>query len=236
MTQLKTSRIILALDYADKVAAFALVEKITPDLCKLKIGKEMFVRYGPSLVKELVSRGYDVFLDLKFHDIPNTVAGACAAAADLGIWMLNIHITGGRRMMEAAQTALLPYSKKPLLIGVTVLTSIENLDLQEIGLSCDSSAWVLSLATLGFKTGLDGVVCSAMEAEILRQQTSKDFKLVTPGIRFSDSSQQDQRRVMTPVAAIKAGADYLVIGRSVTQSADPVSQLLTINSEINRIS
>lgn len=235
MTPQTTSRLILALDYADDAAAYALVDQITPEMCRLKVGKEMFVRYGPKLVKELANRGYDVFLDLKFHDIPNTVAGACAAAADLGVWMVNIHITGGRGMLDAAQKALQAYAKKPFLIGVTVLTSLTNQDLQGVGISNDASLWALKLANLAYEVGLDGVVCSAWEAEAIRQQTSKDFKLVIPGIRSSTIEQQDQRRVMTPVSAVRAGADYLVVGRMITESLHPVSQLLTINSEIGGI-
>ncbi|WP_374419932.1 orotidine-5'-phosphate decarboxylase, partial [Chromobacterium sp.] len=207
------SPVVVALDFADADSALNFASRLDPSECRLKVGKELFTSSGRSLVESLVARGFQVFLDLKFHDIPNTVAHACKAAAEAGVWMVNVHASGGRRMMEAAREALAPYSQRPLLIAVTVLTSMEAADLAEIGVTVSPQEHVLRLATLTRDCGLDGVVCSAQEAGELKAALGQDFKLVTPGIRLADSAADDQRRVMTPVTALAAGSDYLVIGR-----------------------
>ncbi|EHM41923.1 MULTISPECIES: orotidine-5'-phosphate decarboxylase [Hafnia] len=224
-----TSPILVALDYADKNAALAFVDNIDPRDCRLKVGKEMFTLYGPQLVSELQQRGFEIFLDLKFHDIPNTVAHAVAAAAELGVWMVNVHASGGARMMSAAREALVPFGKDaPLLIAVTVLTSMEAEDLRGIGIEQSPADYAERLAKLTKACGLDGVVCSAHEATRLKNSCGKDFKLVTPGIRPEGSAAGDQRRIMTPVEAVKAGVDYMVIGRPITQSAAPAETLRSI--------
>lgn len=209
-----------------------LVERLDPALCRLKVGKEMFTRYGPPLVEALRKRGFELFLDLKFHDIPNTVAAACDAAADLDVWMMNLHASGGRRMMQAARDRLHQRATPPLLVAVTILTSLASEDLAEIGYSGDPAENVLRLARLAKTTGLDGVVCSAREATAIRQQTDRDFLLVTPGVRPKSALTDDQRRVMTPEQAIGAGADYLVVGRPITEAEDPVEALRMINEAI----
>jgi orotidine-5'-phosphate decarboxylase len=219
-------RILIALDYSQEQQAIELVAQLDPALCRLKVGKEMFTHFGPAFIDKLQRRGFQVFLDLKYHDIPNTVAAACAAAADLGVWMINVHALGGRRMMLAAAEALAKKSQPPLLIAVTVLTSMSQEDLSEMG------ELALSLATLAKNAGLDGIVCSAQEAAVMRQRLGKDFLLVTPGIRLADSAQDDQRRIMTPGAAIQAGASYLVIGRPITQAENPVAVLRNIIGDI----
>jgi orotidine-5'-phosphate decarboxylase len=201
-------------------------------LCRLKVGKELFTRAGPQLVEELVARGFGVFLDLKFHDIPNTVASACHAAADLGVWMLNVHALGGERMLLAAREGCARAGHAPLLVAVTILTSMDAQDLTAVGLAGSPEENVLRLATLAQRCGLDGVVCSSRETTLLRERIGPDFTLVTPGIRPAGSQQDDQRRVMTPRQAISSGASYLVIGRPVTQADDPVSVLRTVNSEL----
>ena len=226
------SRIIVALDYPDAHNALALVDRLEPGSCRLKVGKELFTRAGPQLVTTLGERGFDVFLDLKFHDIPNTVASACHAAADLGVWMLNVHALGGARMLLAAKEGLQRSGHTPLLIAVTVLTSMDDSDLAAVGLTGSAQDNVLRLAALVEECGLDGVVCSSRETTALRKRLPADFVLVTPGIRPAGSSADDQRRVMTPVEAVQTGASYLVIGRPVTQADDPVSVLRTINSEL----
>jgi orotidine-5'-phosphate decarboxylase len=225
-------RVIVALDYPDRAAAMALVERLQPGLCRLKVGKELFTRAGPQLVEELVARGFGVFLDLKFHDIPNTVASACHAAADLGVWMLNVHALGGERMLLAAREGCARAGHAPLLVAVTILTSMDAQDLTAVGLAGSPEENVLRLATLAQRCGLDGVVCSSRETTLLRERIGPDFTLVTPGIRPAGSQQDDQRRVMTPRQAISSGASYLVIGRPVTQADDPVSVLRTVNSEL----
>jgi len=225
-------RVIVALDYPDRAAAMALVERLQPGLCRLKVGKELFTRAGPQLVEELAARGFDVFLDLKFHDIPNTVASACHAAADLGVWMLNVHALGGERMLLAAREGCSRAGHAPLLVAVTILTSMDAQDLAAVGLAGSPEENVLRLAALAQRCGLDGVVCSSRETAVLRKRLGPDFTLVTPGIRPAGSQQDDQRRVMTPQEAISSGASYLVIGRPVTQADDPVSVLRTINSEL----
>ncbi len=205
-----------------------------PELCRLKVGKELFTRSGPELVRELTARGFDVFLDLKFHDIPNTVAQACRAAADLGVWMVNVHAQGGRKMMMAAREALAEYgNERPLLIAVTILTSLGADELAEVGLQGTPAENVLRLATLTQDCGLDGVVCSPLEAADLRQRLGGGFRLITPGVRPAGAAQDDQRRVMTPAQAVAAGASYLVIGRPITQAPDPIAALHAINAEID---
>ncbi|TPH02372.1 orotidine-5'-phosphate decarboxylase [Haemophilus haemolyticus] len=228
-----TSKIIVALDYEKESDALALVDQIDPNLCRLKVGKEMFTTLGMNFVKQLHQRNFDVFLDLKYHDIPNTVARAVRSAADLGVWMVDLHASGGLRMMEEAKRILEPYGKDaPLLIAVTVLTSMEDLDLLQIGINASLREQVLRLAHLTQRAGLDGVVCSPQEVEILRNACGEDFKLVTPGIRPIGADFGDQRRVMTPTAAIRAGSDYLVIGRPITKADNPVEVLRSINASI----
>lgn len=230
-----SSRIIVALDYPDAQTALALVDRLEPGSCRLKVGKELFTRVGPQLVTTLGERGFEVFLDLKFHDIPNTVASACHAAADLGVWMLNVHALGGARMLLAAKEGIARSGHCPQLIAVTILTSMDESDLASIGLSGSPQDNVLRLASLVQDCELDGVVCSSRETTALRQRMANDFVLVTPGIRPAGSAADDQRRVMTPVDAVQSGSSYLVIGRPVTQADDPVGVLRTINSELAAI-
>ncbi|WP_437612774.1 orotidine-5'-phosphate decarboxylase [Erwinia sp. V71] len=223
------SPIVVALDYADRDLALAFVDRIDPASCRLKVGKEMFTLFGPQLVRDLQQRGFELFLDLKFHDIPNTVAHAVAAAADLGVWMVNVHASGGARMMSAAREALTPFGKDaPLLIAVTVLTSMDETDLRDIGIDLSPADHAERLARLTRDCGLDGVVCSAQEAVRFKTALGQPFKLVTPGIRPAGSAADDQRRIMTPQQAQQAGVDYMVIGRPVTQSADPAQTLQSI--------
>ena len=226
------SRVIVALDFPNEAAALALVERLEPGSCRLKVGKELFTRAGPQLVTGLADRGFDVFLDLKYHDIPNTVAAACHAAADLGVWMLNVHALGGSRMLQAAREGVERAGHTPLLIAVTILTSMADSDLAAIGLTGSPQDNVVRLATLAVDCGLDGVVCSSRETAQLRARFADDFLLVTPGIRPAGSAADDQRRIMTPHEAVHSGASYLVIGRPVTQADDPVGVLRTINSEL----
>ena len=210
----------------------SFVDRVTPQLCRLKVGKELFTAHGPALVERLANRGFDVFLDLKFHDIPNTVAGAVRAAASLGVWMVNVHALGGRKMLLAAREALTGLTDPPLLTAVTVLTSMDQLQLTEIGFEMAPQQLVQRLAGLAAECGLDGVVCSALEASMLRSLLGEAFQLVTPGIRPANAQTDDQSRIMTPSAAIRAGANHLVIGRPITRSVDPVQALLLINQEI----
>lgn len=227
------SPVIVALDFEQQQQALNLVSQLDPSLCRLKVGKEMFTHFGPDFVKALQQRGFEVFLDLKFHDIPNTVAKAVAAAAELGVWMVNVHASGGSRMMQAAKEALLPFgAQAPKLIAVTVLTSMEQADLTELGIMLTPAQQVQKLAALTAAAGLDGVVCSAQEATLLKQQFGQQFQLVTPGIRPANSTADDQRRVMTPKAAQLAGVDYMVIGRPITKAADPLSALKAIVDEL----
>ncbi len=218
-------RTIVAIDIADPAQARALVEHLDPALCRLKLGNELFSRAGPGLVEAWTARGFDVFLDLKYHDIPNTVAGACRAAADLGVWMVNAHVSGGRRMLAAARDALGDADDRPYLVGVTVLTSMERSDLAELGFDDQPHDLVSKWADLAAAAGCDGIVCSAQEAEAMRARHGPDFVLVTPGIRPPQTSANDQRRTVTPEEAIKAGADYLVVGRPVTRATDPGTAL-----------
>ena len=226
------SKIIVALDFPAEAPALALVERLDPARCRLKVGKEMFTRAGPAFVRRLVDSGYEVFLDLKFHDIPNTVAAACDAAADLGVWMMNLHASGGRRMMEAAREQLSQRGDAPLLIAVTVLTSLDAADLEQIGCAGEPEERVLRLARLTRDAGLDGIVCSPREAATVRRQIGDELILVTPGVRPASAATGDQKRVMTPADAIAAGANYLVIGRPITAAPDPMAALGAIELEI----
>ena len=225
-------KIIVALDFPDAAPALELVDRLDPGRCCLKVGKEMFTRFGPGFVAGLAGRRFKVFLDLKYHDIPNTVAAACEAAADLGVWMINLHACGGRAMMAAATERLARLSEAPLLIAVTVLTSLDAGDLEEIGCPGAPRDRVLRLASLAQDAGLDGVVCSPKEAAFVRASLGRDFLLVTPGVRPAGSETTDQKRVMTPRDAITAGADYLVIGRPITASSDPLEALARIEREM----
>ena len=230
-------RIIVALDFANPMHALALADRLDPASCALKVGKEMFVVAGPEPVRWMTERGFRDFLDLKFHDIPNTVAQACAAATRLGVWMLNVHAAGGRAMMEAARDAVVAAALErdapcPLLIAVTVLTSLADADLPATGIHVPAADQALRLARLTAEAGLDGVVCSAVEAPALRAALPAAFKLVTPGIRPAGSGKDDQTRIITPEAAVANGADYLVIGRPITQAADPLAALSAINASL----
>lgn len=229
------SPVVVALDYANRDSALAFVDRIDPRDCRLKIGKEMFTLFGPQLVRDLHQRGFKLFLDLKFHDIPNTAAHAVAAAADLGVWMVNVHASGGARMMSAAREALVPFGKEaPLLIAVTVLTSMEASDLADIGITASPAEHAERLARLTQQCGLDGVVCSAQEAVRFKAELGQAFKLVTPGIRPTGSEAGDQRRIMTPPDAQRAGVDYMVIGRPITQAADPAQALRAILASLKQ--
>jgi orotidine-5'-phosphate decarboxylase len=231
MAQTHDPKIIVALDYADADSAFKLVSQLDPNLCRLKVGKELFTAAGPQFVEKLTRSDFGVFLDLKFHDIPNTVAKACSAASNLGVWMLNVHASGGMEMMQAAKQAVDSNSNNPLLIAVTVLTSMNQQTLNQIGIHTELATHVLNLATLTQQAGLDGVVCSAMEAKSLRTTLGNDFCLVTPGIRPANASKDDQSRIVTPKDALELGSSYLVIGRPITQAANPLTALEAIHAE-----
>jgi orotidine-5'-phosphate decarboxylase len=222
----------VALDYPDAESASRLVMRLDPAQCRLKVGKELFTAAGPDFVRRLTDLGFEVFLDLKFHDIPSTVARACSAAARLGVWMMNVHALGGERMLSAAREALSGLTRPPLLVAVTILTSMDEADLGTIGLGGAPWDHVIRLATLAHDCGLDGVVCSSRETRELRTRLGSNFRLVTPGIRPSGSRMDDQRRVMTPADAVRNGSTYLVIGRPITQADDPLGILLTINKEL----
>ncbi len=226
------SKIIVALDYPSVNSAIALANQLDPDRCKLKIGKELFTRAGPIIVEKLVKQGFDIFLDLKYHDIPTTVAKACSVAADLGVWMMNVHTLGGAAMMQSARESLGNATDRPLLIGVTLLTSMDQKTFEQIGLQGTITETVLRLATLADESGLDGVVCSAQEASQLRAQHGNNFQLITPGIRLTGSVQGDQHRTMTPTQALTAGSNYLVIGRPITAANDPMQALKTIEESL----
>jgi orotidine-5'-phosphate decarboxylase len=231
-TKISDPKIIVALDYPEAAPALDLVARLEPALCRLKVGKELFTAAGPQLVEQFMRRGFEIFLDLKFHDIPNTTAQACKVAAALGVWMVNVHALGGRKMMEAAREAVAQAARPPKLIAVTVLTSMVQEDLAEIGIAATPAEQVLRLAALARDSGLDGVVCSAQEAALLRQHCGSEFCLVTPGIRPADAAADDQSRIMTPRAALEAGSSYLVIGRPITRAADPLRALQEISQEI----
>ncbi len=226
--------IIVALDFPDAASALAMAEQLDPAQCRVKVGKELFTAAGRQVVEALQHKGFEVFLDLKFHDIPNTAAAAVRSAAELGIWMVNVHASGGRRMMEACHEAL--HSRagtRPLLTAVTVLTSLEQEDLQEVGIDIEPMVQVQRLARLTQECGLDGVVCSAREAKALRSALGDEFKLVTPGIRPTESSADDQKRVLTPHQAMENGSSYLVIGRPITSANDPAQALNAILDSLN---
>jgi orotidine-5'-phosphate decarboxylase len=227
-------RIIVALDYADAAPAIALADRLDPGRCRLKIGKQLFVGEGPDVVRRLQDQGFDVFLDLKFHDIPNTVAGACRAAADLGVWMVNVHASGGRDMMAAAREAVDAAETPPLLIAVTLLTSLDVADLRDTGVEGQPEEQVARLARLAHACRLDGVVCSPMELATLAGVVPNGFLRVTPGVRPAGGDQGDQKRIATPSRAIADGAHYLVIGRPVTQANDPAAALTAIDAQIAR--
>lgn len=227
-----SSPIVVALDYPTQKQALAMAKQLNPSQCRVKVGKELFTSAGPQVVESLHNLGFEVFLDLKFHDIPNTCAKACAAAAELGVWMVNVHASGGRRMMEAARNEIEKAKHKPLLIGVTVLTSMEQSDLAELGLNISPIEQVERLAKLTQSSGLDGVVCSAKEVGLIRDLCGPEFLTVTPGIRPTGSEQGDQRRVLTPAQAKEAGVHYMVVGRPITQAADPALACTKIIQEL----
>lgn len=230
-------RIIVALDFNTAAQALGLADSLDPRLCRLKIGKELFTACGPDLVKQIQDRGFDVFLDLKFHDIPNTVAKAVSVAGNMGVWMLNVHASGGKAMMEAAREALVEFgSQRPKLIAVTVLTSLGQEDLGQIGIACNPEEQVSRLAFLTRVAGLDGVVCSAAETKLLRAQLPAEFCLVTPGIRRAEDATADQKRVLGPADAVRSGSDYLVVGRPITQADSPSVALQEFNSAIASVS
>lgn len=225
--------IIVALDYPSIDQAMAMADQLDPSKCRVKVGKELFTRSGPAIIDALSAKGFDIFLDLKFHDIPNTVAKAVRAAAEQGVWMVNVHASGGRKMMECASNELAKVvDNRTLLIAVTVLTSMQRSDLVEIGLDIDPQQHVQKLAMLSQQSGLDGVVCSAQEVAMLRETMSRDFALVTPGIRLEGDNSDDQQRIMTPGRALALGSSYLVIGRPITQAASPMDALQAIEKDI----
>jgi orotidine-5'-phosphate decarboxylase len=230
---LDNNRIIVPLDTPRLADALALAARLDPKLCRVKIGKELFVAAGPEAVSRVHERGFEVFLDLKFHDIPHTVAGACRSAARLGVWMMNVHASGGEAMMRAAREAVDSVARPPMLIAVTVLTSLTGPELEHVGLAGSVMENVERLARLARACGLDGVVCSAQEAAQVRQATGADFTLVTPGIRLAADAPDDQARVVTPREAVRLGADYLVIGRSITGSPDPAATLQSIRDSLD---
>jgi len=231
---LTKSRLIVALDFPDAESALALAKRISPEQCKLKVGKELFTAAGPPLVEKLVERGFQVFLDLKFHDIPTTVARACAAAARLGVWMVNVHALGGGTMIAAARDALDALANRPLLIAVTILTSMDEDDLRQIGITASPGEAASRLARLARKNGADGIVCSAHEAASIRSRFGEAFLRVTPGIRLAENAADDQKRVMTPSLAVQNGASYLVIGRPVTRAEDPAEVLRRIEIDLQK--
>lgn len=231
-TTLSDKKVIVALDFNSLSDVINFVATVDPSQCRLKVGKELFTAYGPEIVRQLQQRGFEVFLDLKFHDIPNTVYKAIRVAADLGVWMVNVHASGGREMMEQARQAIIDSTHKPLLIAVTILTSLSAESVAEIGYAKSLTEQAVHLAKLSYECGLDGVVCSALEAQNIKHNTAANFLTVTPGIRLSDSKVDDQTRIMTPVAAVNNGADYLVIGRPITQASDPKGVLGAINATL----
>ena len=226
-------RIIVPLDVSDADAALALAARLDAKLCRVKVGKELFVAAGPAVVYRLQERGFEVFLDLKFHDIPNTVAGACRAAARLGVWMMNVHASGGEAMLRAARESIESVARPPILIAVTILTSLADADLERVGLHGSLIENVERLARLARASGLDGVVCSAQEAPLIRKAAGEDFILVTPGIRLKDDRKDDQARIVTPAEAVRLGANYLVIGRPITQAPDPAAMLASIRESLD---
>jgi orotidine-5'-phosphate decarboxylase len=233
MTETTTDpKVIVALDFPSADQALNLAKRLDPKQCRAKVGKELFTRAGPALVEQLQQLGFDVFLDLKYHDIPNTTAQACRAAAELGVWMVNVHAQGGRRMMEAAREAVDQCAHRPLLIAVTILTSLDAEELHEVGLTGTPEENVLRLARLAESSGLDGVVCSPKEVVALRKTVAEDFCLVTPGVRPAGAAVGDQKRITTPEDAMRMGSSYLVVGRPITQADDPLAALAEINAAI----
>lgn len=228
-----SSPVVVALDFPTAAQALELARQLSPQDCRLKIGKELFTQAGPSLVEAVQDMGFEVFLDLKFHDIPNTVAAAVTSAARMGVWMVNVHASGGRKMMQAARDALVPFEKRPLLIAVTILTSLSDEELFEIGYMAGAGTMVENLASLAQQCGMDGVVCSAQEASVIRQAQGAEFKLITPGIRLPESAKDDQTRILTPEAAVAAGSDYLVIGRPITRADNPQAALSAILARLS---
>lgn len=229
---MNTSRVIVALDVPTAAEALALAERLDPGQCRVKVGKEIFTASGPVLLERMAALGFEVFLDLKFHDIPNTVASACREAAKLGVWMIDVHALGGRGMMQAAREAVEGVARRPLLVGVTILTSMDETQLREVGIAATPLDAVARLGRLAQDCALDGVVCSAQEAKMLRTVLRDDFKLVTPGIRPAGSASDDQQRITTPAQAVRDGASFLVIGRPITRASDPQKALEAINAEI----
>lgn len=227
------SPLIVALDYPQLAPAMDLAERLDPKYCRVKVGKELFTACGPAIVEKLQAKGFECFLDLKFHDIPATVAKAVQAAANLGVWMVNVHASGGASMMQAAREALVRTSSPTLLIGVTVLTSMSAEDFAQAGFSGSLEQRVALLAKLSADAGLDGVVCSALEVELIKKICGEKFLTVTPGIRLAGDDHQDQSRVVTPQAAIAAGSDYLVMGRPITQAPDPAGRCFEILQSLN---
>lgn len=232
MNNITQSPVVVALDNMSMEASLTLVDQLDPTLCRLKVGKELFTRCGPSIVQALHKRDFDVFLDLKFHDIPNTTAQAVLAAADLGIWMVNVHASAGLEAMSLSKQRLLDNGFDTLLIAVTVLTSMNDEALRQTGVAVSLDEQVSQLASLTKQAGLDGVVCSAQEAKVLKALCGQDFKLVTPGIRLPEDNADDQKRICTPAQALSDGSDYLVIGRSITQAANPAAKLQKILQSI----
>ncbi len=232
MTASIASPIVVALDNMSIKAALQLADNLDPKLCRLKVGKELFTRSGPAIIEALHQRQFEIFLDLKFHDIPNTTAQAVLSAAEMGVWMVNVHASAGLKAMALAKERLLAGNYDTLLIAVTVLTSMNDADLQQTGITDGAETQVSRLAKLTQQAGLDGVVCSAQEAKMLKQLCGTDFKLVTPGIRLPEDNADDQQRICTPAQALTDGADYLVIGRSITQAADPTVKLQQILNSI----
>lgn len=242
MTQMVESRVIVALDVPDWGSVVMLANKLDPQQCSVKVGKELFTAAGPEIMCDLLIPGRRVFLDLKWHDIPNTVAGAVRAAVRQRVWMMNVHASGGSKMLRASREARddeatkrgLPRHMWPLLIGVTVLTSLDEDGLVEIGYPVNTQVGgqVLRLARLAKKCGLDGVVCSAQEAKLLSQELGPDFKLVTPGIRLPEGNKDDQARITTPEQAIRDGSTYLVVGRPITAAPDPAEALANFNQRV----
>ncbi|MBN3859840.1 orotidine-5'-phosphate decarboxylase [Neisseriaceae bacterium PsAf] len=223
------SPIIVALDFPSEEQAITFIRRLDPSLCKIKIGNELFTTTGRKFVESLVTQGFKIFLDLKYHDIPNTVQRACQVAANMGVWMVNVHTSGGRRMMEAAANGLANLAHKPSLIGVTILTSMDESDLHELGIHKSIDQEILYLASLAQNSGLDGVVCSTHEVKQIKKQLGQSFITVTPGIRLQDTNTHDQKRIMTPKEAIEVGTDYMVIGRSITQTKNPLEIIYDID-------
>lgn len=228
-----TSKLIIALDYPSAEQALTFIKQLSPDSCKLKVGFELFISAGPDFVKQIVDMGYDVFLDLKFHDIPNTVASACRSASELGVWMMNVHASGSTEMMQSAKQALVDSRSNTKLIAVTVLTSMNQQQLSKVNVSISPEEQVKHLAQLTQASGLDGVVCSAQEAVMLRSLLGNEFLLVTPGIRPVGADIGDQSRVMTPAQANESGVSYIVVGRPITQSDEPLKVIEQINIDMS---